>query len=92
MFRVLGIARLLSMWKRVLMLEDLQPPAKVWPCKVRSILESLEPKDQQILSAAVMNPEWKYQTLESALAVKGIVLGGSLIKRHRNKECSCWKI
>lgn len=74
------------------MLEDLNPPAKVWPCKVRAVLESLDKADQAILSAAVMNPDWKYQTLESALAVKGISLGASLIKRHRRKECSCWKI
>jgi hypothetical protein len=74
------------------LLADLQPPAKVWPCKVRAIVETLDKADAEILLAAVMTPEWKYQTLESALAAKGIVLGGALIKRHRSKECSCWKI
>ena len=74
------------------LLSDLAPPAKVWPCKVRTILETLEKADAEILSAAVMNPEWNYQALETALAVRGIKLGGAIIKRHRLKGCSCWKI
>jgi hypothetical protein len=74
------------------LLADLQPPAKVWPCKVRSTLATLDKADAEILSAAVMNPEWKYQALETALALRGIDLGGAIIKRHRLKGCSCWKI
>lgn len=74
------------------LLGDLQPPAKVWPCKVRTILQTLEKADADILSAAVMNPEWNYQALETALALRGIKLGSAIIKRHRLKGCSCWKI
>ena len=74
------------------LLSDLQPPAKVWPCKVRTVIDSLDKADADILSAAVMNPEWKFQSLETALAGKGINLGGAIIKRHRLKGCSCWKI
>ena len=74
------------------MLEDLTPPAKVWPCKVRSVSETLEPKDQQLLTEAVMNPDWAFATLEAALKTKGVVLGAASIKRHRLGLCSCWKI
>lgn len=74
------------------MLEDLKPPQKVWPCKVRTISERLEPADQTILLDAVMNPEWKFQTLEQALAAKGIALGGASIKAHRYKTCSCFRV
>ena len=31
------------------MLEGLQPPKKIPACKVRTVLESLEPKDKEIL-------------------------------------------
>jgi hypothetical protein len=73
------------------LLSDLQPPAKVWPCKVRTVLATLEKVDADILAAAVMNPDWQYQALETALALRGIKLGGAIIKRHRLKGCSCWK-
>jgi hypothetical protein len=74
------------------LLSDLQPPAKVWPCKVRTVIDSLDKADGEILAAAVMNPDWNYQSLETALGLRGIKLGGAIIKRHRLKGCSCWKI
>lgn len=74
------------------MLEGLAPKVKIWPCAVRSLLESLDKKDAEILSAAVMDPNWSYQGLETALAERGLTLGAGNIKRHRAKGCSCWKI
>jgi len=74
------------------LLSDLTLPAKVWPCKVRTIIQGLEKADGEILAAAVMNPDWKFSQLETALAAKGINLGSAIIKRHRLKGCSCWKI
>lgn len=73
------------------MLEDLEPPIKQWSCLVRSIKETLDESDAAILEHAVMNPEWKYQSLETALYRKGIKLGHKTIQRHRLKECSCWR-
>ena len=73
------------------LLSGLTLPEKVWPCKVRTIAQTLDKADAEILVAAVMNPEWKYSQLETALAVKGINLGSAIIKRHRLKGCSCWK-
>ena len=74
------------------MLEGLKPPTKIWPCAVRTLLESLEKKDADILTEAVMNPEWSYMGLETALSDRGVKLGAANIKRHRLKGCSCWKI
>lgn len=74
------------------LLSDLAPTVKKWPCKVRTVIETLEKADAEILSNAVMDTNWKYQTLETALAAKGIDLGATIIKRHRSKGCSCWKI
>jgi hypothetical protein len=73
------------------LLNDLTPPKREWPCAVRSMVESLDKDDATILSDAVLNPDWKYLALESALALKGIVLSQGVIKRHRTKVCSCWK-
>lgn len=74
------------------MLEDLQPPKKVWPCAVRTIAKTLSDTDATILEQAVMNPDWTYAALESALIAKGVKLSANTIKRHRLKGCSCWKI
>ena len=74
------------------LLGDLTPPKRRWPCAVRTLLETLEPADAAILEKAVMNPEWKFLTLETELALKGVVLSQGSIKRHRLKGCSCWKI
>lgn len=74
------------------MLEDLQPPKKVWPCMVRTIGSNLSESDAEILEKAVMNPDWAYAALEAALLGKGIKLSANTIKRHRLRGCSCWKI
>lgn len=74
------------------LLNDLMPPKRSWACAVRSTIEKLDKDDAAILSDAVMNTEWKYLALESALAQKGVVLSQGVIKRHRTKVCSCWKI
>jgi hypothetical protein len=74
------------------LLSDLELPKRKWPCAVRSVSNSLEAEDKEILLAAVMNPEWQYSSLERALAEKGVTLSQNTIKRHRLKGCSCWKI
>ena len=74
------------------MLENLKPPVKQWPCKVRSVADKLDAADKKILLEAVDNPDWKYQTLENALASRGVALGGASIKAHRNRACSCFRV
>ena len=73
------------------LLDDLTPPKREWPCAVRTLLGTLDAKDADILSKAVMDPAWQYYTLEQALLAKGITLSQPSIKRHRLKGCSCWR-
>ena len=73
------------------MLENLQPPARHFTCKVKTVAEQLETKDKEILLAAIMNPDWKYKTLSNELAKRGIVIVDTTIKAHRIKACSCFR-
>lgn len=73
------------------LLDDLKAPKRQWPCRVREIAEGLEPADAKILLEAVSNPDWPYYTLEFALKDKGISLSQSTIKRHRLKNCGCFR-
>lgn len=74
------------------MLEDLQKPEKIWPCRVRTLYSEFEKKDKDIFENAVLDLNWPASTLSKALAAKGIIIAGSAITRHRQKECSCSKI
>lgn len=75
------------------MLENLKPPVQKRTCKVRTILETLEPADQEILEAAIMDSaKWKIKTLSDELRNNGIELSERPISNHRTKACSCWKI
>jgi hypothetical protein len=74
------------------MLEDLSLPVKLYSCRVRTVREEMSESDGQILEDAVMNPDWPFKTLETELFRKGVSLSEKAIKRHREKQCSCWKI
>ena len=71
------------------MLEGMTPTQRKTPCKVRSILESLESKDQVILVNAVSNEAWKAPALARELTARGIAISEKPILAHRRKECSC---
>jgi hypothetical protein len=71
------------------MLEGLQPPKKIPSCKVRTVLESLEPKDREILKAALVDPEWHHITLSQELTKRGIFISEHPMRRHRIGSCSC---
>lgn len=74
------------------LLDDLKPVVKIWPCQVRDKAATLDPSDAEKLIAAVMDPAWKYQALEVALAERGIQISQQVIKKHRLGTCSCSKI
>jgi len=75
------------------MLEDLVPPAKVWPCLVRKTLTDLEPKDRELLQQFLNDTDsWPAIQLSRALATKNIALSDKVIARHRLKGCSCSRI
>jgi hypothetical protein len=71
------------------MLEGLQPPNRLPACKVRTILESLEPKDQEILIKAIADSEWPTVTLAEQLTKRGLIISESPLRKHRAKRCSC---
>jgi hypothetical protein len=74
------------------MLEDLSLPVKLYSCRVRTLREEMSESDGQILEDAVMNPAWPCKTLQNELLKREIKLSDTVIKNHREKRCSCWKI
>jgi hypothetical protein len=75
------------------MLENLEPPVRKTPCKVRDLLESLEPPDAEILEAAVLDSaRWKIKTLADELNNRGLTISETPLSKHRARNCSCWKI
>ena len=73
------------------MLEDLIPPGRTYACKVRTVAEGLEPKDKDILIAAVNNSDWNFKTLSNELAKRGITIVDTGIAKHRRKQCACFR-
>jgi hypothetical protein len=71
------------------MLEDLTPSKQIRPCAVRTLLNKLEKKDQEILLAALDNPDWQSKSLARELSSRGLPISDHPIGRHRKKECSC---
>jgi hypothetical protein len=71
------------------MLEGLEPPTKIGACKVRTLMQSLEPKDQVILKEAIDNPDWPTLTLAEALTKRGLLISESPLRKHRARRCTC---
>jgi hypothetical protein len=71
------------------MLEDLAPTKQVRTCAVRTLIDKLEKKDQEILIAALANPDWQSKALARELSARGLRISDHPILRHRKKECSC---
>ena len=72
------------------LLDDLTPPVKRYPCKVRTILESLDGKDKDILLNALGDREaWSAIGLGNALSQRGLPIADTSITRHRDGLCSC---
>ncbi len=73
------------------MLEDLTPPQPQFTCKVRTVADSLDAKDREILLNAVNSDEWKLKTLSNELAKRGLVIVDTGIAKHRRKQCACFR-
>lgn len=71
------------------MLEGLTPEIKIPSCRVRTILETLEPKDQKILREALTDGRWTGNSLSKALNSRGIKVGDKVITKHMIGGCSC---
>ena len=55
-------------------------------------MNKLDKKDQEILIAALENPDWLTKTLARELSSRGLLITDHPISRHRKKECSCSRI
>ena len=76
-----------------MILEDLnKPDKKVYPCKVRTIKESLSDKDAKTFIEAVNDESWQAYVLARELGKRGIEISDRTIRSHRYKLCSCSKI
>ena len=73
------------------MLEGLTPPSKQRVCKVELTAETLEPKDQEILKAAIANPAWTISGLYTELKQRGITISEKAMTAHRKGQCPCSK-
>ena len=73
------------------LLNDLQPPGRVYPCKVRDLADSLESKDSEILLKAVIDESWSIIGLSRELKSRGLFISEAPIKAHRAKACSCFR-
>jgi hypothetical protein len=71
------------------MLEGMEPQVKKPTCKVRSILESLEAKDKEILIQALADSQWTAGGLARELTKRGIAISEKPIMAHKRKGCSC---
>jgi repressor of nif and glnA expression len=72
------------------MLEDLTPPVKVFPCKVREVTQTLEESDGAIFMKAISDvAAWSNNGLASELNKRGVYISEKSIRKHRRKECSC---
>jgi hypothetical protein len=66
------------------------PPVRRTPCKVRTILDSLDDSDRAILVKALSEHEaWSGNSLARSLSQRGLLITEKPIRKHRNRECSC---
>jgi hypothetical protein len=71
------------------MLENLQLPQKVKACKLKTIADSLDDKDRDILLKAASDPAWSGKALSRSLKELGIEISDTTILRHRENSCPC---
>ena len=74
------------------MLENLEPAKSEKRCKLGRIIDKLEPKDQQIMLAALADfDKWTNRALTNALNERGIDFTVETLRTHRLNFCGCTK-
>ncbi len=72
------------------MLENLQPPSQVTPCKIRSLRSSLDTEDSVIFMEAINDSvKWRSASLAVELTKRGVKISAKTITAHRRNQCSC---
>ena len=75
------------------MLEDLAPAKVIRSCKVRTLKEGLDTKDQELLESYIADVQnWTPHRLSVALGSKGLKIDHRQIVQHRDRMCSCSSI
>jgi len=65
------------------MLEGMKPPKLDRKTRIQEIVEKLEPKDQEILMAALHDMRWSGIQLALELRKRGIDISSATIQRYR---------
>lgn len=73
------------------MLEDLKPPKRSFPCKIRDTAATLDERDAKILFAAVEDVSWSVIGLSRELCARGLQISEQPIRSHRAKACACFR-
>lgn len=75
------------------LLDSLEPKRRITPCRIRTVLNELDEKDREKLTAALANDmAWPHYTLSKNLRLLGVSVSADAITRHRAGVCSCSKI
>jgi hypothetical protein len=71
-------------------LDDLEPPRRQTPCRIRTVLRELDEADGKKLTQALDDKEsWPAYTLYKSLYKLGVKISADAITRHRTGVCSC---
>lgn len=75
------------------MLEGLEPAqSKSVYCKIKQTLETLDAKDQKILTDALADKErWSDKGLSTALRQRGLSIADTTLSKHRKQICACFR-
>lgn len=71
------------------MLEGLEQPKRIRPCRVRDLANDMSKEDSKIFLTAVSDDNWPIVTLVEALRNRGVDISASPITKHRKGMCSC---
>lgn len=73
-----------------MLLDNLEPHRRDYPCNVAKTLDSLEPEDRAVLEQALADEnKWSAYGLHAALKSRGVRLNDKAISKHRLKQCDC---
>jgi hypothetical protein len=63
------------------------PPVKIWPCKFRTWLATLDPAASSAVLSALANRDWPDEQLLIVLTADGLDVGQSTLRTHRLGLC-----
>lgn len=73
------------------MLEGLTPPNKNNQCLIGKLYDGLDGEDQKIFDQALKDPRWSSAALTRALQDRGMDLGETALRKHRDGKCGCFR-